>query len=184
MYGWQGRLPGRFGSPTALLLTVVLLAGLFPWALEAGTGTSRWSLESTAPTRNDGLELGRATLAGHPVLYGASAPFFLFNGRRYEWTEANRVSPLTQLDADGFRQIWTTYRVPVAGGTVRATLSYTLLDYTGGVGPEAQLSSWIDFEGPRGDYRFYWRIDPDIDGRTNRITHHDSRDRPCLQSAP
>ncbi len=144
----------------------VLAVPLFLGAGAAMGATHQWSFPSVMPTENDGPELSEVTLKGQSVLYSASTPFFFLDGQRYEFQDTYRVAGPELAGADGFAQIVTTYSVPVANGTVDARITYTLVDLADVGSEDSQLSSWIQFTGPRGDYRFYWRIDPDVGSRT------------------
>lgn len=160
----------RIGKSTlaacALALPTVMLSG------SASASTQRWAEPSFTPTMNDGLELSGLTLKGQSVLHNASLPYFMFNGERYELTESRRAAGPFVGDADGFTQISSTYTIPVKGGTVTATIYYTMLDYASSDSDEAQLSSWVKFDGPKGDYRFFWRLDTDLGSRANNRLDH------------
>ncbi len=143
-----------------------LAVPLFLGAGAAAGATQQWSFLSVMPTANDGLELSDLTLRGQSMLYSASTPFFTLDGQKYEFRDTYRVAGPRLLTADGFAQVVASYAVPVDGGTVNARITYTLVDQADDNSEDAQVSSWIAFTGPQGDYHFFWRIDPDVGGRT------------------
>lgn len=152
----------------ATLAGFLAVAALLPTP-EADAAARRWSEPTVTPTLNDGLELRGVQLRGQSLIHAISTPYFLLNGQRYELKEAQRVSEIERLSAVGFTQLLTTYEVPVREGLVKATLTYTLLDErVAGLEP-SQLSSWIQFEGPKGDYRFFWRMDVDPGQRVGNL---------------
>lgn len=133
--------------------------------LSTGTASAAWSRPSVIPTRNDGLELVGLSLSGQSMIHSMSVPFFSLNQVRYELKDELRVGELIQQSGEGVRSTSALYRVPVDGGIVEATLIYTMLDQAAPGSEEAQVSSWVSFNGPRGDYRFAWRMDVDPGAR-------------------
>ncbi len=153
----------------ARLRSVAIGALAVPLFLGAGAvwgATQQWSFPSVMPTADDGLELTDLTLRGQSMLYSMSTPFFTLDGQRYEFKDAYRVAGPRLLTADGFAQVVAAYEVPVADGTVHARITFTLVDQADEGSDDSQVSSWIAFDGPVGDYHFFWRIDPDVGSRT------------------
>lgn len=129
----------------------------------------RWSQPAVTPTLNDGLELAGISLQGQTMFHSLSTPYFLFNGHRYELGEFNRSSAPRLTEGDGLSQYSADYAVPVRGGVVHATVHYTFLDYADPESDAAQISAWIQFKGPQGDYRFFWRMDVDPGSRGSNL---------------
>lgn len=155
--GFYGRLAGALALPLVCLST------------QAQAAAHRWSEPTITPTQNDGLALTGLSLRGQTMFNVISTPYFYLNGQRYELKDQYRTSAPTLAGADGFSQYATTYRVPVQGGLVNATLYYTLQDFANQDSDNAQLSAWIKFDGPQGDYRFYWRMDVDPGSRSGNL---------------
>lgn len=154
-----------FYARVAGMLAVPLLCV----SAQAEAAAHRWSEPTVTPTQNDGLALTGLSLRGQSMFNGISTPYFYLNGQRYELTEQNRTREPSLGLADGFSQYSVTYAVPVQGGTVKATVFYTLQDFANTDTENAQLSSWIRFDGPQGDYRFFWRMDVDPGSRTGNL---------------
>lgn len=139
------------------------------WSPSANAATTRWNQPQYSPTQDQGLYFGGVNLSNRQVLRSASVPSFTFEGKTYHFTESHRVGEPVVTDGIGFTQVSAPYVVPVDGGVVKATLSYTLSDRAR-VNPDAgQLSAWIDFAGPRGDYSFRWRLDLDVGASSSDV---------------
>lgn len=175
----------RAFTPTKLagkLAGVLAVAALLP-AMDANAAAWRWSEPTVTPTLNDGLELRGVNLRGQSLIHSVSTPFFMLDGQRYELGEARRVSELERLTAPGFTQLLAQYEVPVEQGLVKATVSYTLLDERVAGYEPSQLSAWVQFEGPQGDYRFFWRMDVDPGQRAGNLAELlGQHERPELQT--
>ncbi len=156
----------RLRASLKCVATGVLAVPLLLGAGAAMGSTQQWSFPSVLPTDNDGLEVSEVSLRGQSMLYSASTPFFELNGQKYEFKDAYRVAGPALMEADGFAQVVATYAVPVSEGTVTARIAYTLVDQADEGSDDSQVSAWVQFEGPTGDYHFFWRLDPDVGSRT------------------
>ena len=142
---------------------------LLVMAPDAEAAPARWSSPVVSPTEMEGLFLGSADLDGHTILRSASLPWFTYQGQSHHFSDDLRVGGLEVSEGDGLYHAVQHYAIPVEGGVVKAAVSYTLSDVARTDASSAQWSSWVDFQGPRGDYHFYWRMDLDVGGQTSNL---------------
>lgn len=151
--------------PSRALLAALPLLGAAFLAPPAHAATSRWHDVSYTPTLNDGLALTGASFEGQRILSSMAIPYFTFNGQRYELTDDLRVAGPTAAETDGTFSVLATYRVPLPGGDLELTVYHALIDEDLQYRDLGEISSWVKFNGPTGEYAFYWRIDPDLQGQ-------------------
>lgn len=145
-----------------LLALPLMMPSLSAWGVEAEGG--HWEGVSFTPTHNDGLALTGAWLSGQQVLGAVAIPFFELNGQRYELLERHRVGAPTVVREPGEQVISAQYRLPVDGGEAQIELLVTLSDVDAQYADLSRVSHQVRFAGPEGEWRFFWRIDPELRG--------------------
>ncbi len=146
------------------ILTALAATGLaLPAAGASEAHTERWDLASIRASDPGGPVVG-AGFEGLEVLGGLTVPYFTLDGVRHDLSVRDQVEPPRVLREGGGLVVETAYRVPTESRPVTVRIRHRFVDHDARYSDLGVFGSEVAFEGPAGVYRFFWRVDLDLDG--------------------